>query len=140
MENNEFFTLLDSYIEKERIRRNTMISMIENDSYINWLIDFTNKYSSFTTNIINEENQNNIEKLSILYDLLEIYAEDHNIKAIQFDFGNYYNMNYNDICFEIGVLSGQGILFFATRKLFDKGITYIDFNEIVKSRQKQLVK
>lgn len=142
-----FDDMLQKYIEEARIRNENIIDMLSNETYMNWLINFTNESMGFTDNDwlyrkdeISEFDLNNVKKLYILYDILEDYAEKNNIEATPCDFGNLYNFIYNDICFEIGIMVGQGTLFFASRKEFNKELTYINYNDIKLNKEKQLVK
>ena len=45
-----FDDMLQKYIEEARIRNENIIDMLSNETYMNWLINFTNESMGFTDN------------------------------------------------------------------------------------------
>lgn len=125
-------------IQKEEIK-NTLIKDYE---YINWLISFTldngtfwdddYKYKEETLSDIDKEN---VSKLGIFYDAINDYADQNIIYPFPCGFGNFYQITYNNVGFEIGILAGQGIAFFCNRTATNPN--FIDFNDIVKYGKKE---
>ena len=49
---------------------------------------------------------------------------------------SYYNIKFDNIGYEIGMLVGQGTLFFCNRTPLNKDIEYIDFNDIISNKKR----
>ena len=93
IEMNDF---IKKYIQKIHIKENKMKNMLSTTNYIEWLIEFTKKYESFTDSSwlynpeeLSENDFNNVSDLNLLYEIIDHYAEKNYIYPIPCDFGNY---------------------------------------------------
>lgn len=134
---------LDDWFEKMRISDEKRKEMFSNTNYIKWLEGFTTKYESFTddswlytpTELSQEENEK-VANLHLLYEGIELYAKKNYIYPTECDFGGYYNIKLDNIGYELGMLVGQGTVFFCKRTGIDKDLEYIDFNDIMTDKKK----
>ena len=134
---------LDDWFEKMRISDEKRKEMFSNTNYIKWLEGFTTKYESFAddswlyapTELSKEENEK-VANLHLLYEGIELYAKKNYIYPTECDFGGYYNIKLDNIGYEIGMLVGQGTVFFCKRTGIDKDLEYIDFNDIMTDKKK----
>lgn len=134
---------LDDWFEKIRISDEKRKEMFSNTNYIKWLEGFTTKYESFAddswlytpTELSQEENEK-VANLHLLYEGIELYAKKNYIYPTECDFGGYYNIKLDNIGYEIGMLVGQGTVFFCKRTGIDKDLEYIDFNDIMTDKKK----
>ena len=134
---------LDDWFEKMRISDEKRKEMFSNTNYIKWLEGFTTKYESFAddswlytpTELSQEENEK-VVNLHLLYEGIELYAKKNYIYPTECDFGGYYNIKLDNIGYEIGMLVGQGTVFFCKRTGIDKDLEYIDFNDIMTDKKK----
>ena len=134
--------LLESLMETERKQNELTI----NNKYITWLDKFTQEHPSFSDedwlyhpDEISEQDLKNVEILPYMYGVIMEYAEKHNIEANPCCFGNYYNIKYNNIGYEIGVMHGQGAINFCKRVSLDEEINedrFIDFEDIINEQNK----
>lgn len=134
---------LDDWFEKMRISDEKRKEMFSNTNYIKWLEGFTTKYKSFAddswlytpTELSQEENEK-VANLHLLYEGIELYAKKNYIYPTECAFGGYYNIKLDSIGYEIGMLVGQGTVFFCKRTGIDKDLEYIDFNDIMTDKKK----
>lgn len=113
-----------------KCRNNKMLikkEMFSNYDYINWLNEYTLMHTSFTDN---EELDDNVKKLGLLYEVIADYAINEGIIAKEEDMSSFYRVVYNDSYFEIGNIYGLGSCFFCSRIPFNENYSYIDFNEV----------
>lgn len=123
--------ILERQEEKEKF-----IDELSNDSYISWLEEFTKKFSIFSDddwlynpNGISKSDLNNVYKLHLLFEIISNYAENKNIEGKPNAFGVNYTIKNNNIIYEIGIMVGQGTVFFCER-FKENDCDYIDFNDI----------
>ena len=116
--------------------------MSSNVDYINWLDNFTKDKESFCDDewlyfpdSIPTSDKENVDKLGFLYEIVNKYACDNNIYPFPCEFGDYYQVRLNDFGFELGILVGQGTVFFCRRVLVED--TFIDFNNIINTRNQK---
>lgn len=134
---------IKDYIEGLRVSEAKRNEMFSNTNYIKWLEGFTTKYESFAddswlyapTELSHEENEK-VANLHLLYEGIELYAKKNYIYPTECDFGGYYNIKLDNIGYEIGMLVGQGTLFFCKRTPLNKDLEYIDFNDIMTDKKK----
>lgn len=139
---NDFINVND-YIEILKIIELESKEMFSNTNYLKWLENFTSEHQSFTDSFselwngkISNEDSKNISNLSLLYNGIERYAKKNYIYPTKCDFGSYYNIKLNNISYEIGMLVGQGSIFFCNRKPISKDLEYIDFTDIMVDKKK----
>ena len=142
--------LVDKFIAKEKQKDKEIKNMLSNTDYINWLNDFSKDKNRFSDDDwlyfpekLNESDREKVGKLYLLYEGIDCYAEENHISPESCKFGNYYSVKLNDFCFEIGILIGQGTVFFFNKVPLEEDKEFIDFNDIMnfeKDRPKTLIK
>jgi len=130
------------YAEKENAKNIKMQEMLSNTNYIKWLNNFTVEHSNFSDDdwlyfpekISNQDNEH-VNNLHLLYRGIERYASENYIYPTTCDFGNFYKIKLENTGFEIGVLVGQGTLFFCNRVQVENEKDFIDFNDIINNKK-----
>lgn len=122
--------------ELEKISR-----IVYSDYYLLWLEQFTLENPCFSSDIllysneeISDKERNMIEDLHLLYRIIDDYASGNTLFPFNCYNGQYYKISYNNICYKIGVISGQGTHFFARRVNTENKTGFIDFSIIKKER------
>lgn len=112
---------LENVRKKEEKKKADKESIISNDNYISWLENFTLN-GGFSDNNwlycpekISEEDRGNVEKLCLLYEIIDEYAKTNFIYPNVDTYSNSYFIMNNDIVYEIGYMFGQEISFFCRR-------------------------
>lgn len=136
---NEF--IMD-YIEGLKVSEAKRKEMFSNTNYLKWLENFTIEHPGFSDDDwlyfpdkISQEDNEKVKNLHLLYEGIELYAKKNYIYPTECDFGGYYNIKLDNIGYEIGMLVGQGTLFFCKRTPLNKDIIYIDFNDIISDKK-----
>lgn len=119
----------EKYIEKEKLLKQRKEKILESEEYISWLEEYTREKNKITTD---EPYDENIESLEALYLVIEDYAEENYIFPSKTTFGYYYTVEYNDQKFNIGYMTGQGLLFYCERTEEE---SKIDFNDILEGKK-----
>ena len=88
--------------------------------------------------LFNENERMNIAKICLLYQLVNEYSIKNSISVNDCEYGNYYSVKYKSFSFDIGVKLDKGIMFFCSQNIYDDN--YIDFNNILKKKEKILIK
>ena len=139
-----------AFVEKEKQRLLEIKKKVEeiksNPNYILWLQEFTIKYPVFTDDSLEDLkklstiDKENVSSLGFLFDCIYDYAENNYVYAFKdSDFTRYFNIEYNNIGYKIGLMSGQGIFHFCERlKKIDN--TFIDFNDILLNKKQEKTK
>lgn len=147
---------LDKEINWEKAREKFLQVLLEthrkekeltmNNEYVTWLEKFTQKHPNFSDEDwlyhpekISEQDFKRVEDLKYFYGGIMGYADRHKIEANPCCFGNYYNVKYNNIGYEIGVMHGQGTIQFCKKVLLEDEINedkFIDFEEIINEQNK----
>lgn len=110
---NEKKYLEELYKKKmeDNIKKEKLITEIKsNDDYINWLSEFTKKYPYFkewyipNVNLLSlrEIDRVNIQKLSLLYEMIDNYARENYLYPSDKEVNPYYIMKHNDIYYLVG--------------------------------------
>ena len=110
---NEKKYLEELYKKKreENIKKEKLITELKsNDDYINWLDEFTIKYPYFkewfipNVNLLSlrEIDRVNIQKLSLLYEMIDIYAKENYLYPNDREVNPYYIMKHNNIYYLVG--------------------------------------
>lgn len=136
---------IDEYLKKVNSKKIKIQEMLSNTDYINWLDRFTIEHSNFSDDDwlyfpdeISMEDAEQVDNLNLLYDGIERYASNNCIYPTKCDFGNIYKIKFGNTGFEIGILVGQGTLFFCNRVQVENQNDFIDFNDIIKNMQNDL--
>ena len=66
-----------------------------------------------------------------------MYSNENYIYPLECKFGNFYKIRFNNIGFEIGVLVGQGTVFFCNRVEIDNEKDFIDYNDIINNKMSE---
>ena len=131
----------EEYLAKENARNIKMQEMLSNTDYIKWLDKFTIEHSSFSDDDwlyfpekISKEDLEKVNNLHLMYRGIEKYASENYICPTDCDFGNFYKIKLENTGFEIGILIGQGTLFFCNRVQIENQKDFIDFNDILNNK------
>jgi len=138
--------LAEDYINKQKEESKKIKEMISNTSYIDWLNQFTKDKKSFCDDQwlyfpekISSTDRENVEKLNLFYEGINIYAKQNHIYPTLCNFGNFYRVNLNDFGFEIGTLIGQETIFFFNKVSLKNNKNFIDFNDIMSEKKQDNV-
>lgn len=119
-------------------------NMMSNTNYIKWLHGFTSDKESFYDDDwlyfpekINDLDRENVYKLCLFYEGIDEYARENHIYPVVRDFGNFYKVRLNNFGFEIGVLIGQGTVFFCKKVPVEKISDFIDFRNIMAGKKEE---
>ena len=134
--------LAQEYKMKLEIRDKKIEKMFSNTDYINWLIKFTikndNSFSDndwlYTPDSITKNDSEKVNDLCLFYEGINEYAENNNIGPKFIEFGNEYNIKINDIGIEIGIMNGQGTLFYCKKIDVNSDMNFIDFNDVINNK------
>lgn len=120
--------------------------IISNTDYLKWLERFTIEHQSFTDDTwlcfpekISKEDHEMVNSLHLLYEGIDLYAKKNYIYPTECEFGGYYRIKLDNVGYEVGMLVGQGTLFFCNRTPINKDLEYIDFNDIIGNKKKDNV-
>lgn len=122
-------TILERYIEEEKINKKRKERILESEEYINWLEAYTQKKGKFTND---ESNEENVQSLEALYLVIEEYAEENYIFPSKTPFGCYYTVKYKDTSYNIGYMTGQGIFFYCEKAEEE---SKLDFKNILEGKK-----
>ena len=118
------------------------MEIFSNISYINWLIKFTQEYSSFSDyniiyckDILSEDDQENVKNLKYFYEDINKYAKKNYLYSINDKNGNFYKVIYNNIGFEIGIMYGKEIIYSCRRIPIENKDEFIDLNDIINDKK-----
>lgn len=70
-----------------------------------------------------------------MYRGIERHSSENYIYPTDCDFGIFYKVKLENTGFEIGMLVGQGILFFCNRVQIENKKDFIDFNDILNNKK-----
>ena len=134
--------LMDKLVEDIRSEQKITEKITQTDDYINWLEIFTTKNPKFSDSNsfyfpkkLSEDDKENISKLGNFYDAIKIYAYKNYIYGTSNNFGNQYYIKYNNVGYEIKIVTGQGTILSVTRQKITKNNSddFIDFKLIQKN-------
>lgn len=133
-------------MEEEKNRKRRIKEIITGGEYILWLEKFTIKHTRFSDNDwlycpeeISEEDRKGLEELNLFYQGIAEYADKNFIFPSSCDFGNYYCVKFGNIGYEIGIMVGQGTLFFCNRISMENK-EFIDFADIQNDKEQPKTK
>lgn len=126
-------TYLNWYIRKMQESK----EILATTSYMLWLENFTELHSKFTDATwlhsqekISEKDFNNVIKLDSLFLALDRYAGSNYIPPNSEEFGISYIITFNDVPYKIGVMAGQGTIFYCERlKTCSNSINFDDISQ-----------
>ena len=135
--------IYETELMKELVERKRKEQEIgSNPNYINWLQKFTTIYPRFTDNDFlykrkkrTPEDIEGVANLSLLYKVIEKYADKNYIYPIKnSEYSGSYRIKYNNIGYEIGVMIGNGTIFFCKR-IEEPDETFIDYEDILLNKK-----
>ena len=131
------------YVEGLKVSEAKRKEMFSNTEYLKWLECFTIEHQDFSDDDwlyfpekISQEDNQKVKNLHLFYEGIELYGKKNYIYPTECDFGGYYNIKFDNIGYEIGMLVGQGTLFFCKRTPLNKDLEYIDFKDIMNDKKK----
>ena len=129
---------IKKFIEKENARSEKMKNMMSNTNYLEWLIQFTRDRAGFASDDwlyfpeeLEKYDRENVDSLCLFYEGIDEYAKRVHFKPTPCEFGNYYKIRLNELGFKIGILIGQGTVFFCEKIPVENDANFIDFNDII---------
>lgn len=137
---------VEKYITKQKEKEKKIKDMMSNTSYIEWLNEFTQDKDGFSDDDwlyfpekISDSDRENVLKLCLFYEGIDNYSQQNHIYPVPCEFGNFYRVKLNDFGFEIGILVGQGTIFFFNKVSIADDKVFIDFNDIMIGRKQDNV-
>ena len=142
--------LREKYIEKfiakqeedERISK----ELVSNTNYIEWLIKFTQDKKGFYDDEwlyfpeeLKETDRKNVDKLHLFFQGIDNYAKANHIYPQPGDCSGLYKIRFNETGFAIGILVGQGTVFFCNKVDVEDEKEFIDFNDIMNNKKQTSV-
>ena len=124
---------IEELLEKEKYKEKKTKELLSDYSYIEWLVNYTNEKKSFFSD--DNEKDENVKNLEYFFNGIDKYASDNYIYSIPNEFGEYYNIKYNNIGLEIGYIAGQGIYFYCNKVQIDNEDKFIDFDYIITNKK-----
>ena len=131
----------------QQLRRNAKISkeLISNEDYISWLEKFTiehpyfdDEYWQYFPEEITDNDLKNVQNLNLFFQAIEHYAQKNYIFPNTDNSEFFYSIKHNKIGYEIGLIPGQGTVFFCQKTKARK--SFIDFKNILNKKQKNYSK
>lgn len=117
-------------------------SIVADNVYMLWLEKFASIHPIFSDdtwlyepNAISKEDSENVAELCSFFNGLSEYAEKNFLPIYSEDFTTYVYIKFNDIGYEIGLISGQGTYAYCQRIDISPDKVFIDFNDIVADRK-----
>lgn len=135
MTKNKSWTLLKRICGKSN--KEKKIEMINSIYYMEWLIDFTERFPSWCDDMIitnkkgiSSEDKKNMEKLKIFFEIINNYAYENGIRNYSFDKEIYYFIKINNYGLQIGKTNGIDGYYYCQRQMTDN-IEFIDLNNVM---------
>lgn len=134
---NSFDEYLKEYALETKLKTSKISELISNNEYMLWLENFTNNKTVFCDDEwiyfpdkLSKQDNENVDKLNLLYYALERYASDNSINYSGDDYEMYYMIKFNNTGYKIGVSHGQGSRYFCERVGIDDFSKYISFKDL----------
>ena len=134
------------YLKKEKTRLENIKNLMTSTTYMDWLKKFTQNKDGFSDDEwlyfpekISDYDRTNVEMLNLFYEGIDKYAKQNYIYPTPCEFGNFYRVKLNDFGIEIGILMGQGTVFFCRKVLFENDKEFIDFNYVMNGKKQDNV-
>ena len=132
--NDDFFTKL---LKKEdKIKK-----ISSNTDYILWLIKFTLNNPEFSdedflyfSDKITDEDNDYVNDLGLFFEVIDRYSKKNYLYPVPCDYGGFYRIKFNNNAFEIGCLTGQGIVYFCNKVNINDYEFFIDFDDIMNNK------
>ena len=136
--------LAEEFVKKQKENDKISKDLVSNTNYIEWLIKFTQDKEGFCNDDwlyfpekLNEADRSNVYIFHLFFHGVENYAQANRIYPKPCDFGGFYKIRFNEIGFEIGMLVGQGTVFFCNKVAVKNEKEFIDFNNIMNNKKQK---
>lgn len=127
----QFSQVYDELKQQEEMKK----KLLQNDDYINWMINFTKGkirfYDDMKGCILQDGDKKQINDLGLFVDGIMDYAETNNIRCVPYKYGYSCKIRYNNVGFELGTIQGVGPSYYAQKVKRINNIDFIDYNEIM---------
>lgn len=117
-------------------------SIVADTSYMLWLENFTNSIPIFSDDSwlyhpdeISKEDAEKVNDLCSFFNGISAYAERNFLPIYSKDYTSYVCIKFNNIGYEIGLVSGQGTYAYCQRVEVSSDRVFIDFNDIVANKK-----
>ncbi len=117
-------------------------SIVADNVYMLWLEKFANIYPLFSDDTwlykpdaIPKEDSENVAELCSFFNGLSAYAEKNFLPTYSEDYTSYICIKFNNVGYEIGLVSGQGTYAYCQKVDISSGRFFIDFNDIVADKK-----
>lgn len=144
--NMEKSKIVNTLVEKLHAEREKAKQLVSDNTYILWLENFTNIYPKFTDDLhehypdkLSSVDCQNISDLYLFFQGIDNYASQNFIASETEEIGfenEYYLIVYNDICYQIGTVSGQGTFAYCDR-IKTTSEKVINFNDVIANKQQK---
>ena len=131
--------LVEEFVKREKVKSEKIKSMMSDTTYMEWLNRFTQDKERFYDDDwlyfperIEDADRENVEKLFLFYEGIREYAEQVHFYPTPCECGDFYKVRLNESGFKIGILFGQGTVFFCEKIPVENEEEFIDFNNILK--------
>ncbi len=144
--NQELETLKNAYQKKKEEKDKKIINLCSNDDYLIWLKRFTLVHTDFRsddqslhTYKVSNQDRENIDRLELLYEGIEDYAEKTGIFPRLTSYGNYYPLYYKRASYYIERrITNIKTAYGCTRVSNQRLVEPIDFSDLKKYNQQKL--
>lgn len=116
--------------------------MFSDSSYIDWLLNFTLKYSKFKDTEwmyypgnISSEDYKRVNDMDLFYYGIKKYAAENHRYPITTGSGIFYRIKYNEVGFTIGIVGGLNVEYICSREELDPEKNYIDLSYIINNKK-----
>lgn len=116
--------------------------MFSDSSYVDWLLNFTLKYSKFKDtewmyypDNISPEDYKRVNDMDLFYYGIKKYADENHRYPITTGSGIFYRIKYNDVGFTIGIVGGLNVEYICSREELDPEKSYIDLSYIINNKK-----
>lgn len=117
-------------------------SIVADTNYMLWLEKFSGIYLVFSDDTwlynpeaISKEDSENVAELCSFFNGLSGYAEKNFLPIYSEDYTTYVCIKFNNIGYEIGLVSGQGTYAYCERISISSDKVFIDFNDVVADKK-----
>lgn len=135
-------TLLADLIRTQELEK----ELISNTEYILWLENFTIANPSWSDDNwlyrpekISKEDYKRVEELHCFFNGIVDYAKRNFLSLCYDEFGSYVFIQFNNVGYRIGEMSGQGTLAYCERVDISSDNLFIDFNDILENKKQKNV-
>ena len=116
--------------------------MFSDSSYVDWLLNFTLKYSKFKDtewmyypDNISPEDYKRVNEMDLFYYGIKKYADENHRYPTATGSGIFYRIKYNEVGFTIGIVGGLNVEYICSREELDPEKNYIDLSYIINNKK-----